>query len=134
MKKTISFYLPSILAIVFTACGPKEVEPPTPTPSVTTYSSVINEDVTWTKDNVYTLAGRVVVPSGVTLTIEAGTVIKANTGDEANACALIIARGGKIMANGTATEPIIFTTSSDLITKSHSNYPGFANLDDSDAG
>ena len=131
MKKTISFYLPSILAIVFTACGPKEVKPPTPTPSVTTYSSVINEDVTWTKDNVYTLAGRVVVPSGVTLTIEAGTVIKANTGDEANACALIIARGGKIMANGTATEPIIFTTSSDLITNSHSNYPGFANLDES---
>ena len=35
------------------------------------------------------------------------------------------------MANGTATEPIIFTTSSDLITNSHSNYPGFANLDES---
>ena len=48
--------------------------------------------------------------------IEAGTVIKGEAGSGANATALIIARGGKIMANGTAVEPIIFTTVADQIT------------------
>ena len=105
----------------------------TPTPT-TEYSGVITENVTWTKDNEYTLAGRVVVPSGVTLTIEAGTVIKAFPGQEANACALIVARGGKLMAEGTASEPIIFTTTADQITNTHTNYPGFANLDESYKG
>ena len=45
---------------------------------------------------------RVVVPNFFELTIEAGTVIKANAGQEANACAFIVARGGKVFANGTA--------------------------------
>ena len=95
---------------------------------------VISQDVTWTKDNTYTLTGRVVVPSGVTLTIEPGTVVKAYPGQEANACALIVARGGMIMAEGTATEPIIFTTTADQITRDHSAYPGFANLNESVKG
>ena len=55
-------------------------------------------------------------PSGVTLTIEAGTVVKAYPGQEANACALIIARGGMIIAEGSASEPIIFTSTADAIT------------------
>ena len=130
MKKTIFNLFAIAIAVSLVSCGGDGNDDGTePTPqSQTTYSGVISEDVTWTKDNVYTLAGRVVVPSGVTLTIEAGTVIKANPGEEANACALIIARGGKIMANGTATEPIIFTTTADQITNDHPNYPGLANL------
>ncbi len=94
----------------------------------------ITESVTWTKDNTYTLTGRVVVPNGVTLTIEAGTVVKAYPGQEANACALIVARGGMIMAEGTSNEPIIFTTTADQITRDHSSYPGFANLNESIKG
>ena len=50
---------------------------------------------------------------GQTLTIEAGTVIKGKPGQEENASALIIAKGGKIMANGTAADPIIFTAQAD---------------------
>ena len=38
------------------------------------------------------------------------------------------------MAEGTAAEPIIFTTTADQITNTHSNYPGFANLDESYKG
>ena len=52
---------------------------------------------------VWTLEGRVIVPSGVTLTIPAGTIIKAKAGTGANASSLVIARGGKLMAEGTAT-------------------------------
>jgi len=70
-------------------------------------------DVTWTSDNVYILDGFVFVNDGQTLTIEAGTVIKGKPGQEENASALIVARGGKIMANGTAEAPIIFTAEAD---------------------
>ena len=135
MKKTILKLTLIITSFAIVSCGGDSEPAPTPTPNVTTeYSGVISENVTWTKDNIYELSGRVVVPSGVTLTIEAGTVVKAYPGQEANACALIIARGGKLMAEGTASEPIIFTTTADQITNTHSNYPGFANLDESYKG
>lgn len=84
--------------------------------NVITVASNITSNTTWTKSKEYHLAARVVVTSGATLTIEAGTVIKGEAGSGANATALIIARGGKIMANGTAAEPIIFTTVADQIT------------------
>jgi hypothetical protein len=56
------------------------------------------------------------VVNGVTLTIEPGTVIKGEAGTGANATALLIARGGKLMAEGTAAKPIIFTSVADEIT------------------
>ncbi|MEZ5069723.1 MAG: T9SS type A sorting domain-containing protein [Bacteroidales bacterium] len=67
----------------------------------------------WTSDNVYILDGFVFVGDGQTLTIDAGTVVKGKPGQEENASALIIAKGGKIMANGTSSSPIIFTTEAD---------------------
>lgn len=70
-------------------------------------------DVQWTKDNTYILDGFVFVNDGQTLNIEAGTVIKGKSGEAENASALIIAQGGKIMAMGTAAEPIIFTAEGD---------------------
>lgn len=78
--------------------------------------SNITENTTWTNDKVWILGGRITVLSGVTLTIEAGTIIKGEAGAGANATALLIARGGKLMAEGTATAPIIFTTIADEIT------------------
>jgi len=83
-----------------------------PTVSV---SENVSSDVTWTADNVYILEGRIAVLDGATLTIEAGTVVKGNAGSGSNACALLIARGGKLMANGTAQAPIIFTSIADQI-------------------
>ena len=80
-----------------------------------TKSGVLSSNETWTADRVYFLQGRVVVPSGVTLTIEAGTIIKGKQGQETNAAALIVARGGKIMAEGTSDNPIIFTSELDDI-------------------
>src|SRR5690606_13126540 len=75
----------------------------------------ITEDVTWTPDNVYYLNGRIAVVNGATLTIEPGTVIKAAGGSGAFASALIVSRTGKIHAEGTASEPIIFTSADDDI-------------------
>ncbi len=72
--------------------------------------------VTWTKDNVYALRGFIFVNEGQTLTIEPGTVIKGQPGEGAGASALIVAKGGKINAVGSAAEPIIFTSLTDELS------------------
>jgi len=69
--------------------------------------------VTWTSDKQYVLDGLVFVNDGQILTIKPGTVIKAKTGQGENASALIVARGGKIIAEGTAENPIVFTVEGD---------------------
>lgn len=68
---------------------------------------------TWKNDKTYILDGRVFVNAGQTLTIEPGTVIQGRTGQGEDASALIVARGGKILAAGTAEKPIIFTVEGD---------------------
>ncbi len=65
------------------------------------------------KPDTYLLDGFCFVNSGQTLTIEAGTVIKGKPGQGVNASALIVARGGKILAEGTKEKPIIFTAEAD---------------------
>ena len=116
------------LPTIYWACSddnePKQVESEV-------ISGVIEEDQSWTADKIYELAGRVIVADGVTLTIEAGTIVKGREGQGMNACALMIARGGKINAVGTASEPIIFTSVLDNIQ------PGEkfgSNLDKDDRG
>jgi hypothetical protein len=63
---------------------------------------------TLTKDKKYLLKGQVFVRSGKVLTIQPGTVIY---GDKATKGTLIIDRGGMLMADGTVSEPIVFTSS-----------------------
>ena len=78
-------------------------------------SGFITTNETWTSDKCYVLANKVVVQNDVTLTIEPGTLIKGREGQGSLATALIVARGGTIMANGTADKPIIFTSILDNI-------------------
>ena len=66
-------------------------------------------------DTIYVIDRFTYVGDGDILTILPGTIIKAKTGDGADASALIIARGGKILAEGTASQPIIFTSINDGI-------------------
>ncbi|AFM04683.1 PDK repeat-containing protein [Bernardetia litoralis DSM 6794] len=76
-------------------------------------NGVGENDITWTNDKVWVLDGFVFVNDGQTLTIEAGTVIKGKSGQGENASALVVARGGKVIAEGTATEGIVFTAEAD---------------------
>jgi hypothetical protein len=69
--------------------------------------------VTWTNDRSYLLSGFVFVNDGQTLTIEPGTVVRAKSGEGSRSSALIVARGGRIIAEGTPSEPIIFTAEGD---------------------
>ncbi|MFA8450399.1 MAG: hypothetical protein ACEPOW_06875 [Bacteroidales bacterium] len=65
------------------------------------------------KEYTYILDGLVFVNNNQNLNIEAGTIIKGKSGQERDASALIVARGGKIFAEGTSTNPIIFCSESD---------------------
>lgn len=122
MKKNIQFYsmlfAAMLLAFTFVSCdGDDDEDEPTPTPSGNIIvKQNITTNTTWTKNNVYQLGGRITVVSGATLTIEAGTIIKGEAGTGANATALLIARGGTLIAQGTATAPIIFTSVADELS------------------
>jgi len=75
----------------------------------------ISQNTTWETGKIYILESRVSVLSGVTLTIQPGVIVKGAAGTGSNATALIIARGAMLIAEGTATQPIIFTSVSDNI-------------------
>lgn len=83
-------------------------------------------DYTFTSDKTWVLDGMVFVNNGNTLIIEPGTVIKGQSGQGENASALVISRGSKIDAQGTAANPIIMTSQSDQIRRT-SDDSGFEN-------
>ena len=85
---------------------------------VVTVTGEITANQSWTADKIYLLTGFVYVRSGATVTIAPGTVIK---GDKLSKGTLIFEPGSKINAQGTATNPIIFTSN---LT------PGLRNLGD----
>ncbi|WP_372932885.1 hypothetical protein [Mariniphaga sediminis] len=115
MKKiNLLFHLTLLLGMLFTACEEDDTQliPDEDSEKIT---SNITENTTWTSGKVYVLGGRITVLDGVTLTIEPGTIIKGEAGTQANSTALLIARGGKLVAEGTAEKPIIFTSVADEI-------------------
>ena len=66
--------------------------------------------VTWTNDKTWELNGYVFVNPGDTLVIEEGTTIHGRLGGGSEASALIVAAGGVIQADGSASNPIVFTS------------------------
>jgi hypothetical protein len=71
----------------------------------------ITKDTLLKKENTYVLDGKVYVSNNATMTIQPGTVIKGAFAS-AEVSVLVVARGAKIVAEGTATEPIVFTSNS----------------------
>ena len=59
------------------------------------------------RKGTYILSGWVYIAEGAELTIEPGTVIR---GEKESKAALIVERGGKLYARGTANAPIVFTS------------------------
>jgi uncharacterized repeat protein (TIGR01451 family) len=78
-------------------------------------------NVTWTSDKTYLIKGFLYVVNGATLTIQPGTLIM---GDKASKGTLIIERGGKIIAQGTPTRPIVFTSQLDPGTRQAGDWGG----------
>ena len=91
----------------------------------------INVNTTWTKDNIYILTDKVFVTDGATLTIEPGTKIYSilddkgtGTKDDDEFGAIVITRGSKINATGTAAEPIVMTTIDELEAETQTDFDG----------
>ncbi len=113
MKKITAMFC--LGAIFFASCKKSDdiVDPGTGTNTGDTTSKsgeirgVITSNQHWTKDKVYRLRGYVYVTNGATLTIDAGTKIVSN---KDSAGVLVIYRTAKIIAQGTAAEPIVFTS------------------------
>jgi hypothetical protein len=70
-------------------------------------SGHITGDVTWTNDRYWVLRGAVFVQEGATLNIQAGTTV---VGEAGSVGTLIVVRGGRLNAIGTAEQPIVFTS------------------------
>ena len=120
--KTRLFYLAALAALVATGCrkiesdGEKEVIIVNGGGSGSAGQTIIlqgriNADTTLRSGNTYILKGLVYVVGNHTLTIQPGTTVKGSY-NGSDVAALVITRGSKIMAQGTADQPIVFTSAS----------------------
>lgn len=137
MKNSLKqiFNLLMIAAVIFTvsSCGDDDPQPVVPPVEETEFviSESISTNTTWETGKTYILADRIFVNDGVTLTIEPGVVVKGQVGSGANATVLVVARGGKLDARGTADSPIIFTSIADELEPGQVSSP---NLTSDDSG
>ncbi|MFZ4103293.1 MAG: hypothetical protein ACOYKI_01055 [Sediminibacterium sp.] len=87
----------------------KEVAPVGIVSNTVTLSGKITKDTTLFAKDVNYLSGIVYVMKGVTLTIQEGARVMGKSSG-ADVAALVITRGAKIIARGTADKPIVFTS------------------------
>jgi hypothetical protein len=98
------------------------------TPKTTVYGAAtetltgsISANRTLDASKVYLLSGFVYITDGVTLTIPAGTVIR---GDQVSKGTLVVTRGGKLIAEGTAAKPIVFTSNKAVGSRAPGDWGG----------
>jgi hypothetical protein len=89
--------------------------------------AVIDHNLTLTKGNTYLLQGIVYVINNAVLTIEPGTVIR---GDYSSSGTLVITKGCKLMAVGTESNPIVFTSNKSIGEKKPGDWGGIIILGD----
>ena len=81
-----------------------------------TFGGELTTGAVLTCANNYIIDQKIYIPAGQTLTINPGTVLKGRTNllaEPQKATALVIERGGKIMAEGSADCQIVFTAEAD---------------------
>jgi len=87
---------------------------------VTQIIGTLSSDQTWNSNTVYMASG-VIVPSGVTLTINAGAIVKA-TNSYSNG--ITVEAGGAVHVLGSSSDPVIFTSYKDDTVGGDSNNDG----------
>jgi len=120
----------STILVVFTAKDAQNLNSTAVTFTITVLDPVIQLQGTLTTQTLdaskpYLLVGQVFIPNGVTLTVPAGTVIK---GDKATKAVLVVQPGGKLIANGTANNPIVFTSNQDVNARDRGDWGGIVIL------
>ena len=134
MNKTKIFAaIVTIVSLFAASCTKTDTTTPPTDKSVKVITGTLTGNITWSKDTIYQLSGfvRVGTDDGTTidnaagakatLTIEAGTLI---IGDKASKATLIIQRGSKLIAIGTASAPIVFTSSKSEGAKAAGDWGG----------
>ena len=101
----------SVLVLLFAAVGSYFFNSKTAfatTLPVIYKSGTLASNETWTSGNVYVVSSSspLTVPSGVTLTIDPGTIVKHRDAMQVNS-------GGSLVVNGTTADPVIFTSYKD---------------------
>lgn len=100
----------AVLSAILTSCSDDDSNPTAPiVPVEGEIAGTITQNTTFAYGN-YTLNGIVRIQDGVTVTFDAGSTITADktNGDDA----LVVLQGGKVIMNGTAESPIVFTEES----------------------
>lgn len=96
-------------------------EPYTET-TVVNVTTDITANTTWTTGKTYKLSGLIYVRNNATLTIQPGVVVKGMT--TSSGTALIVTKGSKLNAIGTATQPIVFTSNKAAGTRQPGDWGG----------
>jgi hypothetical protein len=109
MKKLFLRFMVSMAILtpfVLASCSDTNDEPTIPPVTESELSGSIKTSKTLDANITYTITGPVIVEDGATLTIPAGTVIKAEKGFSNY---ILVLQGGKIYVNGTADKPVVMT-------------------------
>jgi len=110
-RALIGAALAAMLAFIPVTSVSSHQAPPVNVPGIDKPVIVVTGDVTanetWTSANYYVLRGAVFVRNGATLNITAGTRV---IGESGSVGTLIVERGGRLNAIGTATAPVVFTS------------------------
>ncbi len=127
MKWNAEAFLPVLAmgALVLAGCGGGSDSGSGPTtpdqPEVIVVNGEITSDTTWTSNNQYLIQGALFVRAGATLTIQAGATI---FGDQATTGTLVVSRGGRLVAQGDANNPIVFTSSAAVGSRARGQWGG----------
>ncbi len=98
----------AVVGAMFTGCSSDD-DNSTTEPVVGEITGPITSNITYAYGN-YTLKGIVMINPGVTVTFDAGSTITSNKANGDNA--LVVKNGGKLIINGTADKPVVFTEAS----------------------
>jgi len=109
-KKFLPAFMICLLA--FAACSKKNDDnnPPATRP-LETLPTVITSDLVLDGSKDYALNGQLFVKNNASLTIPAGVTVYVTKNDgAANKSSLIITKGARLLVNGTAEKPVVFTS------------------------
>lgn len=126
MKKHLlmTISMVAIGSLFFTSCEKDEPTPDAPKSTLVELTGNLTTQ-TLTKDKKYLIKSQVFIPNGVTITIEPGTVLY---GEKRTRGTLIVDRGGKLIARGTAAEPIVMTSNQEVGDRDRGDWGGLVML------
>jgi hypothetical protein len=123
LAKGRSITLAVALSVALAACNDDDgIGPDGNGDEPTVLSGTISTDVTLDAAIEYLITGIVTVADGGSLTIPAGTTLMGSV--DVQPSALMIRTGGQIFSNGTAADPVVFTSSAPVGQRSRGDWGG----------